>query len=310
MSIVGTVHVDTFLTGVSNAFKNKEHVATDVFPAVSVVKETGMIPVYGSENLRLEQTLRDNGSPSRRANWSVSNTSYILSEHALSDSVTDRDRDNYDPPIQAEIDTTEHLTDRILLRREYNCAAVVMTTTTWSTNESLNTATSWTDVTTTADPCENAFSAASSILLRSAQRPNQCVMGYGGYDLLRTHRAILDRIKYTQLGQVTPGLIAALFDVDRLIVGTAIRDAGVEGASSSNTAIWDGTKALFMWVPDSPGLKTPSAGYTLQKGAQPFRTRKWRDEAVEGDIIEASTMFQFKAVATAAGYLFISISAA
>ena len=70
------------------------------------------------------------------------------------------------------------------------------------------------------------------------------------------------------------------------------------------TYIWDGN-TFVGYVNPSPGIRKVSAGYTLQLNAKgiPYKTKKWREEKRGGDLIEVSTMYQPKAVATLCGYL-------
>ncbi len=297
------VHQSQLLTTVSVKYRNEEYISDAVFPMVQVVKRFDKISVYGRENLRVEETVRQNKSVSRSASFSVSNTAYALERHALHDVVSDEDRDNYDKPLDADVDATENLTDKIWLRKEVSAAELAFTTTTWSSNATLTSTTAWIYNTVTSDPVIAAHSAGSAILLASARMPNQAVIGWETYDSVRNHKSVLDRIKFTQLGQATPGLIASLWDVDELVIGTAIRNAEVEGVGNSNTFIWQ-NRALFHHVAPRPGLRQVSSGYQLVKGPQPFRTKTWREEAIDGDMLEVETFYAFKAVATDAAFLF------
>ena len=58
-----------------------------------------------------------------------------------------------------------------------------------------------------------------------------------------------------------------------------------------------------MWTPASAGLRTPSAGYMLQKG-QMFSGSKWREEEIKGDWIEVEAQYLPKAIATSCAYLY------
>ena len=303
MPIEGTLHNVQYLTDVSNQVRNEEYIADLAYPAIPVKKDTDLIAVYGSENLRLEEDRRADATRARVVSHSVSNTSYFLTTRALAHTYTQREIDNADSPISPAVEATENVTDRLMLRREVGAVTEMFTTTTFGTGAALVSTTSWRYNTTTTDPIVAAHSAASSILLRSAHRPNQLVMGFDTYNNVQDHVSVLDRVKYTQTGKITPGLLAALFDVDRLVIGTAVRDTGIEGISSSNSAVWTGGFALFSYVAPQPGLKKVSVGYLLHRGPQPFEVREWYDDPTKAFYVEAETAYVFKTVATVAGYL-------
>lgn len=303
----GVVHHPQLLTDVTNKLRNESYIADMVWPVVGVVKDTDRLAVYTTDSLKVVETVRANKSRAKEATFGVSYTTYYLQEHALSDLVTERDRANCDPAINADIDCVENLTDRLLLGREVAAATMAFTSSTWSTGVSLTSTTSWRYNTTTADPAISAHSATASIQMRSGKRPNQCVMGYQSYAYMRDNVALLDKIKYTQIGSMTPGLIAAIFDVDQLVIGEAVRDNGLEGVSSSNTSVW-ANGALFQYVERNPGLRKVSSGYLLTRTpGQAFGVKQWREEEYDGDRTEVSTSWAFKAVCTAAAYLVMGI---
>ncbi|KKK55651.1 hypothetical protein LCGC14_3072390, partial [marine sediment metagenome] len=80
------------------------------------------------------------------------------------------------------------------------------------------------------------------------------------YKALRNHADILDRIKYTERGIVTKDLLAALFDVDKVVIAEAVRNTAAKGASESTDFIM-GKHALLAYAAPSAGIKRPSAGY-------------------------------------------------
>lgn len=303
MPISGQIHHSKLLTGASVQYKNDSYIAQNVFPALTVSNELDRVAVYGLDAFYMPETLRANGSPAKEVGHTYSFTSYYLQTHALREAVTDRDAKNADAPINVEVDAVQNITDRLMLRMEYETAKVCFTTTTWGLNDTLVSLTSWRyNTTTSGDPAVNAYSAAAAMVRNSQKRPNKCVIGYTTYQLLANHVLLLDRIKWSQTGKVTEQLIASLFDVDQLLVGSALYAGYGEGLAWTTTSVWT-NKALFMWTPASAGLRTPSAGYMLQQGGL-FSAKKWRDEEIEGNYVEVSANFLPKAIATSAAFLF------
>lgn len=299
------LHIDRALTNVSAKYRNTNFIADKIFPNVSVKKESDVLNVYGKDGFKLPQTLRAAKSESKNATWNVGTTSYILEEHALKDLISDRERDNADEPLNLDIDTTEFLTDVILLRREKEVQKLCFTTTTWSQNASATSTARWSSLTTTSDPIGDIQTGTTIILTNAAVKPNTLVIGYDGFAALKNHPNIIERIKYSERGIVSTDLLSSLFDVANVIVGEAIIDSAAENIAASNTFVW-ASDALLMYVSPNPGLRQVSAGYTLNisSGGMSYKTKKWREEKLGGDYVEVSTMFVPKAVCTLAGYFF------
>src|SRR3990167_4388816 len=131
MPIEGTLHNVQYLTDVSNQVRNEEYIADLAYPAIPVKKDTDLIPIYGSENLRLEEDRRADATRARVVSHSVSNTSYQLTVRALAHTYTQREIDNADSPISPAVEATENVTDKLMLRREVSAAQEMMTTTTF-----------------------------------------------------------------------------------------------------------------------------------------------------------------------------------
>ena len=124
------------------------------------------------------------------------------------------------------------------------------------------------------------------------------------------HPDLVDTIKYTQRGVLTTDLVASLLEIDRLEIGRAIYTTSVEGTAESSVSysrIW-GKNALLMYIPASPSLMTPAAGYTFVWRRVPNALqfmKRMRDEEREVDIIEGNSYFDQKITAANAG-LFLS----
>src|SRR3972149_3641898 len=125
MPLPSQIHRDRPLENISVAFKSDRLIAQELSPSVPVKHESDTYYVHSQDSLILPATLRANGGEANESDWNVSTSSYTLEEHALKKIVTDRDRNNADPPLRMDVDATEYLTEKILLRRETVLAAFV-----------------------------------------------------------------------------------------------------------------------------------------------------------------------------------------
>jgi len=299
MPYFDNVHVNRPLTNVSVRYNWSEGIADQVFPEVPVAKESDLYFIYDSSNLRLEETIRANRAESNVVGQDYSTSSYTLEEHALKTIISDRDRMNADAPLNLDMDTTEDLTERIMIRREVDTAVVCFTTTTWSNNATIGSASAWD--TGTANPVVDVLTATTAILQNGYVRANRGVMGVEVFNKLKVNTITVDRIKYTRTGLITEDLIAPLFDLDRVLIGRSARNLNDEGIAASTGFIW-GKDMLVYYVPGRASLRSPAAGYMLTIGGR-FKTKKWREEKLGGDFVEVSSMFLPRAVATSAAYL-------
>lgn len=307
MPLRAQMHRVAALENISVAFKSEGLIAQQLCPSVPVVHEDDVYFVYSRDSLILPETARANGAESQRASWSISTSSYHLEEHALKDLVTDRDRKNADPAIKLDIDLTEYLTEKILMRREVDLASLVGTAANWANTTSLSSTLAWSANTTLSNPILNADSAAAAILQASGKTPNVCALDDRTFRAAKEHVSVVDRIKYTSAESVSESLLARLLGVPQLLVARGIQNSGPEGLSESMTFIWT-DMAFFAHIEKAPGLKKPSALYcfTQQEGGAPYQVSRWREDALKGDMIEVSTMFQNAAVASACAYLIVN----
>jgi hypothetical protein len=300
------MHQDKALENISIAYRSGELIADQLVPTVPVQHESDKYYVYDNDTMSLPETLRANGSRSNRASFNVSTSTYIVEEHALNDVVTMRDRNNADKAMNPEIDITEVLTKKILIRKEYECAQVVQNSANWSNNASMTSTYAWTANTTLSNPITQIDSATTKILGSSGYRPNVLVIDHKTFVGAKEHISITDRIKYTSADSVTEPMLAKMFGVAKVLVGSAIYEGADEGLTSSMQFIWTSC-AFLAYMEPSAGLKKASAMYNFQtlNGTSPFKVMKWDEpELGEGTIkIEVSTMFKYAPIATACAYL-------
>lgn len=296
MPLKNQLHVDQLLSNVSVKYTNKSYIADQVFPEVGVKKDSDLYRIY-DRDFRLPETIRSSKGEAREYQWNVTTSSYILAQHSLVDYVSDRDAENYDI-ADLRSDTAEALTDKILLRRE-NSVALLMTSTSWSQNLSLSAAQQWDAGTTTANPITQMDTATTVILENSGQMANVALLPWRVLLAAKNNTVIIDRIKYTSM-DITPNMIAGLFDKEKLLVPKAVLDSAAPGATSSIAPIF-GDHAFVAYVAPNAGPLIPSAGYIFRNNIP--MVKRWREEKRQSEAIEVNLHFQPKVVASLSGYL-------
>ena len=149
-------------------------------------------------------------------------------------------------------------------------------------------------------------------------RANTLTLSEKVKDRLLDHPDIIDRLKYGQ----TPGSavvatmadLARLFELDRILVSSAVENTAAQGAAAEHSFI-AGRHALLTHSAPAPGLMVPSAGYTFSwngyMGATGLghRIKTFRMESLASDRVEIEMAFAMKRVAADLGVFFNNIVA-
>lgn len=317
---LGDVHVDRPLTNLSIAFIQAQDgfVADRVFPRVPVSKKSDKYFRYPREYfLRDEMQQRAPGTESAGVNYKLDQDSYDCSLWALHVNVADQVRANADSPLQPDKEATELLSQQALLRREKAWAARYFGSGIWTNNltgvagaPAGGQFQQWDQA--ASNPIEDLRNAKRTVHQSTGLRPNKLVIGRVVYDKLLDHPDLVGRV---DRGQTTgPALVmrqtlAALFELDEVLVMDGIENTAAEGAAGAYSFI-GGKHALLVYAPPSPSLMVPSAGYTfvwsglLGAGNMGSRIKRFRMEHLASDRIEIETAFDQKLVSADLGFFF------
>lgn len=323
----GDVHVNTPLTNISIAFLQDatNFVAARVFPNIPVTKQSDRYYTYDrGEFNRDEAEERAPGTESAGGSYDLDNTpTYFSRVYGFHKDVPDQVRSNADAVVDVDREATEYVTHKALIKREKIWAANYFTTGKWTTDitgvasgPTGPQVLQWNDASST--PIEDIRAGKTAVLESTGYEPNTLVLGKAVYDVLVDHPDIIDRIKYGQ----TPGNPAVanleammkLFELERIFVMKAIENTAAKGQTASHSFI-GGKAALLAYVTPSPGIMTPTAGYTfswtgfLGAGTEGNRIKRFRMEALESDRVEMQMAFDLKLVAADLGYFFTSVIA-
>lgn len=320
----GDVHVNQPLTMISIAFiqNAKNFVADDVFPNIPVSKQSDRYYTYDrGEFNRDEMAVRGPGAETEGGGYKIDNTpTYYAPVYGFHRDIDDQLRSNADDVLSLDKEATIYVTQKALIKREKLWVAKYFAASIWTTDMAGAAAADATHVkywnVSSAIPIEDIRTGKRFMAQTTGFEPNTLVLGRAVADALLDHPEIIDRIKYGQ----TPGApamagndaLAKLFNVDRVLVMNAIENTAAEGATAAHSFI-GGKHALLCYSAPSPGLMTPSAGYTfswtghLGAGAKGGRIKSFRMEALASDRVEIEMAFDQKLVSADLGYFFPSV---
>lgn len=312
------VHVDGPLTNISIAFLQDQDsfVADRVFPNIPVAHSSDVYYTYPKgEFNRDDMELRAPGTESAGANYKLGTDNYSAPVRALHHDIADQVRANADSPLSPDREATEFLTQKALINREIQWASNYFQAGVWDTDvvSGLN----WDDATST--PIADVRTGVRTVLQNTGYKPNTMVMGRECWDILVDHPDLVGRLDRGQTSgpaRVLRDAIAALFEIDQVLVMEAIQNTAGKGLADSHSFIGTGLDALLCYAAPSPGIMTPSAGYTfswtgfLGASQNGMRMKRFRMDHLESDRIEIDQAYDQKLVASELGYFFDDVSAA
>lgn len=308
------VHVDAILTNISVAYMQSQDnfIASKVFPVVPVSKQSDKFFTYTKNDwFRDEAQRRADATESAGGGYNLGTDSYQADVYAFHKDIGDQTRANADAPINVDREAAEFVTSRLMLKMETQWVSSFFGSGVWATDSTPSNL--WSDY-TSSDPLNDVETGKRTILANTGFAPNTLVLGYDVFKTLKNHPDLVDRIKYTSAQTLTEGLMASLFDIDRVMVAKAVKATNNEGA----TGVYDfthGKNALLCYSAPSPGLLQPSAGYVMSwtgvsggLGAT-IGTSRLRMDQYRADRIEAEIAFDMKVIGSDLGYFFSSVVA-
>lgn len=273
------IQVRQFTLNASIAYRNKNYVADRLFPIIDDLNKKSKVPKYVKGPwFRDEAEVRAPGSPPRTSSFKISSSNLDPVNYAIETEIPDEIiRDSAVPgnfPLDPEVDAALFCSDKLDLRRERRVAALLLATNwnsvgaggadaagTWASDGTDNTF--LTDLATSRDTIQTAAGVIA----------NKLFIDYPCWSKLQMNSALLDYINPTEQSRQNPLIslptLAALAQVDEVIVGTAIYNSDEETVAESMTGVnvW-GTSgsetkgvAFHFYAPSRPSLREPSAGY-------------------------------------------------
>lgn len=319
----GDAHVSRPLTNISIAYMQSpnKYIARRVFPNVPVGNRADSFYRYSKSGwLRSEAKPRAPGTESAGSGWTIDTDTYSAKVYAVHKDVDDQTRANMDAPLNLDRDATQWVTGQLMLQQDQRWQEQYFASGVWTTDvqgvaddtPSAGQVNQWNDADST--PIQDVQNYSLVIEGLTGYMPNKLVVGPAVFNALTNHPDILDRIKYTQRGVVTAELLAALFNLDEVLVGRALQNSAQEGAADDLDFVL-GKNALLVYAAPNASLMQPSAGYTFswtgylgaaQNGAQ---VSKFRIEERKSDRIEGETAYDMKVVAPDLGVFFDDVVA-
>jgi hypothetical protein len=298
--------VDPVLTNVALGYTNDQMIASAIFPEVPVAKQSGKHFVYGKDRFRINENKRGTGSQANEVTLSLTTGNpYFCEDHALKMFVPDEDVENAETPTTPLQDATEFLMDQHLVSFEKEVADLITSTANLTNNTTLSGTDQWSDY-SNSDPFGDFETAKATIHSTIGVDPNTAIISKQVWDKIKHHPDFLERVKYSQRGQITVDLLASLIEVDRVLIGGAYYNTAKEGQADSTAYVW-GKDVVLAYVAPRVAPKIMTLGINYKWTAKQLQTKRMRGVAEddrEGTYVRVGGWYyDVNVVAPGAGFL-------
>ncbi|MBF0370981.1 MAG: major capsid protein [Magnetococcales bacterium] len=260
--------VDPVLTNIAQGYRHADHVGTALFPTVPVEVSGGQVLEFGQESFKLYQARRAPGSTTKRIQFGYLGKSFALVQDALEQAVPrEHMRDaSQSPGVDMGQRAVNGTMRALSLTLEYDQAQLATTADNYDTDHkvALTGTDKWSDG--ASDPAGDINTGKEAIRTSVGIQPNTLLLSAQAYNAVKEHPNVVERFKYTSSESITPEMLAALWDLERVVVGRAVAfdDAGAV------VDIW-GNNAVLAHAPANPsGIEEPSFGYTYTMAGNPM----------------------------------------
>ena len=331
------VHVDAVLSQISLAeLQDLEgFVAGRVFQGISVGKKSDLYFTFDRGDWNRNQMKdRAPGTQSSSGTYTVATTNYNCRNRGFLRWIPDEVRSNQDEVLDQDTEATLFVSQVERINREVNWASQFFVAgdpgVTWTFKADGNataTAAGSFDPTTNGNnnilfwdnpastPIEDIRRGKRFVGEETGRRPNVMTLQRGVFDVLLDHPDIVGRLDRGQTqgpAIANKDALAALFELEEILVMDAIQNTAKKGATNAHSYI-GGKHALLTYRPPAPGRMTPAAGYTFNwtgyLGATEEGTRILRDRVQlrHSDYVEIESAYDQKLTSADLGYGFDDI---
>lgn len=229
-----------------------------------------------------------------------SSTSFALTEHDATYPVDYREVE--EDLLNSEQFAAFMAQSAIMLKHEKACAELACNADNYPSGNKVTLSGTTQFTHASSHPITTVRTAIEAIRGKIAKRPNTMIIGAQSFKALQDHADITDRIKYSQLGVVTPDLLKSLFGIQNIYIADAVytTDDGVV------TDVF-GDNIILAYVPEQKSdvnrsVFEPAFGYTLRKKLMP-EADKWDEEGGKVHLVRVTDNYAVKIVGADAGYL-------
>lgn len=291
---------DPVLTQLAQGYHNNALICESLFPVVEMDKEGGKIPKFGRLAFRQHSTVRQlHGDSNRLTPEDIGVINVELDEHDIEYPIDYREQNDASYPLKQY--ALSVVQDVIALGRELETAKLAQNPDSYETSNKAILSGSSQFTHEQSDPLKTIYKGVETIKHSIGLAPNVCVISADVWAVLKEHKQLIERIKYTQAGILTEDILAKLIGVEQVKIGEAVQE--VEGQL---VKIWQDC-IILAYVPQRTNQKKgtifePSYGYTVRRKNGLF-VDTYQEKGGKVEIVRCTDIHKPCLVGSSAGYL-------
>lgn len=296
--------VDPVLTNVARGYKNQNMVGNKLFPRIEVLQRGGKVIQFGKDQFYVHDTRRAPGANVAVASSGYSSRNYSLEDHSLAEKVPVELLEDAQavPGIDLGSRAVMLGMEKMALRLEVQQAAIATNASNYDTanKATLSGTSQWSHGSST--PSADIREAKEAIRAKTGQYPNIAVISALTFAALQENPSIMDKLKYTSKDSLTPDMLAALWGLAEVAIGSAVK---ADPATGAFTDVWGKTAVLAnVSVETLAAMGSPSYGYTYGLKGYPIAQKPWYNPADESWYYPVKEAVSPEQVGADAGFLF------
>lgn len=298
--------VDPILSTHARGYRNAEFISHLVFPRVSIPNRSMRVIKFGKDGFRKVNTRRSPGATTKRVQFGYDSDPVSLAQDSLEGVVPVEHQQEAEkiPGIDLAVGAINTVLDIIDLGHEVEASTIARNAANYGANNkvALTGTARWTDP--DSDPAGDVKEGREAIRRLIGRYPNTLTLGATVFNALSDHPKIMERFKYTSSDSLTADMLARYFNVERVIVGTAIWLPETAGENDPGLDVW-GDDAILSFVPTAgTNYGVPSYGYTYDLMGYPQVEAPYFDRPSKSFIYPTTTERRVILTGADAGFLF------
>jgi hypothetical protein len=259
---------------------------------------------FGKESFREYNARRSPGANTKRVQFGYAGDPFSLVQDALEGQVPrEHMRDAAAVPgINLGQRAVKNVMNIISLALEREQAALARDAAKYDADHKVDLAAAkWTD--DANNPAKDIRAGEEAIRETTGMSPNTLLLSAKAFAAMRENAKVLERFKYTSSDSITREMIAALLDLDEVVVGKAVTAGGDDKFSD----VWGADAILAYVAPEASDWEEPSYGYTYTMEGHPLVEQTYYDKNAKSWIYPVTMERQAVMSGMTAGYLFQNV---
>lgn len=280
------LHIDAPLSNLVIGFEPTGFIVDQIFPKVNVGKQSDVFYKWDQGNFfRIPDTTRAPKTKGKLVEFNVSSETYFAKNYADRTEEAFEDTVNQDRMLNTRKKDLRALKNILWLDWENRLASQISSGSNVGSFTTLSGTSQWSDF-TNSDPINDVEVGKEAIRSTTGLDTNIMIIPQKTLIQLKQHPDIVDRLG---LGgnpeaprRVTVDALAALFEIDKILIGKTIKNTAEEGATPTYSDIWSNVVLAHTTTGPEPDGKDPSLGYSFRweaplLGGREMAAEIWND---------------------------------